>query len=93
MKIVVRYTSPLINFTNKRHETIDIPDQSTVKDVIYHLAKLHGEKLLRTFFNEAQEFEPMFIVMRNGMEMDYIAYDDPLSDEDEIALVAQFSGG
>lgn len=91
MKIVVRYTTPLTGFTKKRHETIDIPDQSTVKDVIYHLAALHGEKLLRTFFNEAQEFEPMFIVTRNRMI--YTAYDDPLAAEDEIALVAQFAGG
>ncbi|HJO34213.1 MAG TPA: MoaD/ThiS family protein [Anaerolineales bacterium] len=91
MKIIVRYTSPLIRLTKKRNETIDVPDQSTVKDAIHSLAKLHGDEILRLFFNDSPGFESMFMVVRNGNEK--VALDKRLVDKDEIALIAQLAGG
>jgi len=91
MKINIRYTSPLIKFTNKRAETVEIPDHASFKELIHFLARQYGDSLLKAFYNQAQEFEPLFIVARNGRELK--AFDAPLEPEDEIALIAQFGGG
>lgn len=91
MQIKLRYTATLVGFTGKRHEIIDLPDGASVKDVIHRLAEVHGARLLKAFYNEAQSFEPIFSVARNGHVIE--TYDEPLADGDEIALVAHFAGG
>lgn len=91
MQIAIRYTAPLVSFTGKRQETIDVPEGASVKDVIHLLAEIHGARLLKVFYDDAQDFEPMFSVSRNGVVTE--AYDEPLAENDEIALVAQFAGG
>jgi molybdopterin converting factor small subunit len=87
----MRYTVPLTRFTGKRLETIEVQEGSSIQDVVHHLANTHGTQLLKVFYNDAQEFEPMFTVARNGTVTE--AYDEPLVENDEIALVAQFAGG
>jgi MoaD family protein len=91
MQIALRYTAPLVHFTGKRCERIDVPDGASVEDVVHELAEMYGARLLKVFYNDAQEFEPMFTVARNGKVTE--AYGEPLADDDEIALVAQFAGG
>lgn len=91
MKITVRYTTPLTQFTGTRAETLDLPEHASVKDLIHLLAQQYGDALLKVFYNQAQEFEPLFTVARNGQE--FQAYDTPLEPEDEIALIARFAGG
>ena len=91
MQIVLRYTAPLVHLTGKRGETVDVPEQASVEDVVHRLAEMYGARVLKAFYNDAQEFEPMFVVTRNGKVTE--AYGEPLGDKDEIALVAQFAGG
>jgi molybdopterin converting factor small subunit len=91
MQIVLRYTVPLVDFTGKRRETIDVPEGASVEDVVQRLAELYDSRLLKVFYNDAHEFEPMFVVTRNGAVTE--AYHEPLAGDDEIALVAGFAGG
>ena len=92
MQIVIRYTSPLVRFTGKRRETLYLPAGASFRDAIHSLADIYGARLLQLFYNDAQKFEPaMLTISRNGKVFD--AYDDPLTDNDEIALIAQIAGG
>jgi molybdopterin converting factor small subunit len=91
MLIQVQYTAPLTEFTGKRHESLELPQGAALRDLLHRLGELHGPRLWRTFYNHAQEFQPMFMVTRNGtlVEVD----DVPLAEGDQIALVAHFAGG
>lgn len=92
MQIVIRYTSPLVRFTGKHRETLDLPEHASVRDAIHYLAEIYGAQLLQLFYDDAQEFDPaMLTISRNGEAYD--AYDDPLAENDEIALIAQIAGG
>jgi MoaD family protein len=91
MQIMLRYTAPLVDFTGKRSETVDVPEGASVEDVVRRLAELYDSRLLKVFYNDAHEFEPMFMVTRNGQVTE--AYHEPLAGGDEVALVAGFAGG
>jgi len=91
MQVLVRYTVPLSQFTSRRQETIELPEGAALRDLLQQLGERHGQSLWRTFYNEAQEFRPLFSVTRNGRLVE--ADDEPLAEADQIALVAHFAGG
>lgn len=91
MRIWIRYSGPLIQFTGKRREAIVLPGQTTVMEVIQSLSRLYGPRFRRLFFEDNQRFESYFTIMRNGEICE--EYDRALANDDEIAFVAVFAGG
>jgi len=91
MQILVLYTVPLTEFTGKKHEPIELPEGAALRDLLHRLGELHGSRFWKAFYNDAQEFQPMFSVTRNGALVE--ADDVLLAEDDQIALVAHFAGG
>ncbi len=91
MRIRIRYSGPLIQFTGKRREAIILPEQATVMETIQSLSRVHGRRFRRLFFKDNRRFEPLFVIMRNGEICE--DYDRALANDDEIIFVAEFAGG
>lgn len=91
MRIQVQYSVPLTEFTGKRRETVELPEGAALRDLLQRLAELHGPRFRKAFYDQGQEFQPMFAVTRNGT----LVEDDDvrLGEDDQIALVAHFAGG
>jgi molybdopterin converting factor small subunit len=91
MQVLVRYTVPLTQFTGLRQETFELPEGAALRDLLQQLGERHGHRLWRTFYNEAQEFRPLFSLTHNGRLVE--ADDELLAEADQVALVAHFAGG
>jgi molybdopterin converting factor small subunit len=91
MRIRIRYSGPLIQFTGRRREAIVLPEQATVMEAIQSLSHVHGPRFRRLFYTDSQWFEPAFVIMRNGEVCE--DYDSALVNDDEIMFIAEFAGG
>jgi len=91
MRIRIRYSGPLIQFTGKRREEIVLPEQTTAMEVIQSLSRLYGPRFRRLFYRDSQRLESFFVIMRNGEICE--DYDRALANDDEITFVAEFAGG
>ena len=91
MRIQIRYSGPLIQFTGVRREAIVLPEQATVIEAIQSLSRVHGPRFQQLFFGDNHRFESSFVIMRNGEIC--ADHDQALVDDDEITFVAEFAGG
>jgi molybdopterin converting factor small subunit len=91
MKVQIRYSGPLIQFTGKRREAIVLPERTTTMEVIQSLSRLYGPRFRHLFYRDSKRLESFFVIMRNGEVCE--DYDHALANDDEITFVAEFAGG
>ncbi len=81
MKVTVRYFARYRSLVGKGEEEVELPEGSTVRDLIELLEELHP--VLKVLKNEVN-------VSRNGC---YVRFDEILKEGDVVALFPPVSGG
>ena len=83
MKIYVKYLAAVSDYTGKREEEINIPDGSTLSDLL---------NIIREKYPELKKFESKFmlLILLNGVNS---PGNTKLSDGDRVALLPPVSGG
>jgi molybdopterin synthase sulfur carrier subunit len=88
MRVIVRYFARYRSLTGKGEEELEIPDGSTVKDLIEILKERHPV-LRNEVFAEDNDLAEVN-VSRNGR---YVKFDEILKEGDVVALFPPVSGG
>ncbi|HIE18637.1 TPA: MoaD/ThiS family protein [Candidatus Bathyarchaeota archaeon] len=95
MKIKVLYLGVLRSKIGKNSEEYEIPNESSLSDLLEILSSKYG-KSLRDIFkaNEKSKLDPSIIATVNGVSRDISQAENvKLEDGDTVALMSLISGG
>lgn len=87
MKVKISYLSLLRDVTQVKEEVLEVPDGSTIRDLIFHLLKKYDG--LKQFFEE----EENIIITVNGEVISKTEMDKTLVDNSDIIIGPPPFGG
>jgi molybdopterin converting factor small subunit len=93
--VQVRFNSfgPIRRTLDSQVLTIDVPDGSTVRDVVNKVLKIGGPEL-ESIIMEGDKISGNLIIMLNKKDVTILEGEDtPVSQDDEIAMLPHVQGG
>jgi molybdopterin converting factor small subunit len=91
--VKVRYHNILRRAAEATEETITVPDNASLRDVLEHLGDRHGSGLREMLFAPDGSVVSHLVAFRNRKLVHRDQHDDPLSDRDELMLFPAVAGG
>lgn len=92
MQVTVHYTTQLKAALGKAQESIDLPPNSRVPDLLQHLDQRNTDSFRQLVLTPAGELLPSILVCVNDQQVDP-ACQDPLPDGATVTLLSAISGG
>ena len=95
MKIKLEYLGFIKNLLKKRTEEIEMSDNSSLRELLRELTKLHGSSFKKEVFDpKEKEVKQGFVVTLNGVLIGQLqGLETKLRDEDHVILMSLMSGG
>lgn len=91
-RVQIKYLAPICDIAGKWEEKLDVPEGSTLRNVIVDiLFARYGAPFSRLFYDKAGHFRPMFIIRHNGRAVD--DFDVTVSDGDRFVFIPPIAGG
>ncbi len=92
MLIAVEYTAQLKRTAGVGRETIDVPEGTTVRSAIGHIAEQHDEPMGKMLLTSGGDVQPTLLLFLGDRQI--AAGEDPvLNDGDTLTIMAPISGG
>jgi len=92
MKITVEYTAHLKRATGTGSEEVQLPQHSTVLEVIETLLERHGEEFRAHLLDSEGNIHPSLVIAVNDEQV-FLESARKLSDGDTVVLLAAIAGG
>jgi MoaD family protein len=96
LKVTVEYLGHVRNLTDhKRQEQIEIPENSTIADLLTKLTKKYGDPFKKAIYETGQkDLKPNYIATINGYLLNQLnGTQTKLKNTDHITLMPVVSGG
>jgi MoaD family protein len=96
IKVSVRYLASFAIVVGRREETLLVPDETTVKELLTKLVERHGPSLGEEIFDsKAEEIRPHVLVLVNGRSVYQLAekLNTKILYGDSVILTLPMSGG
>ncbi len=98
MRLRVRYIGSIGSIAGTRQDTLEIPEASSIQDVLNELKKRHGEEFVAELLSNQGALREGIEILLNGRNVrDLQSLDTKISnDEDELQVIAMLfmtSGG
>ncbi|KON30463.1 hypothetical protein AC482_03810 [miscellaneous Crenarchaeota group-15 archaeon DG-45] len=94
MEIEVKFYAMLREIAGKRHERIEMPAKSSVRDLIDLLVDRYGGEFGRYIYDAEKRERRYLSYMLNGVNVNSLqGFDTPLSDGDVLSLLPPVGGG
>lgn len=91
--ITVQYHNILRARAGISAETLDMPEGSTLRDLLHHVAETHGPVLREVLFTADGAVSSHLVVFRNRHLLPATDRDAMLADGDELLLFPAIAGG
>lgn len=93
MEITVQYTGQLANIAGTREEIVEMDGGSTVKHLVAHLAKRHGEQYADLVLTAGGEVRPSLLIISGSEQIEGAPEITPLDAGKTIMLMTPIAGG
>lgn len=94
MRVIVKYFAAVREIVQKREETIDVPDATTVSNLLSHLAEKYGMKLREYVFQPDGRPRATLQFLINGKNITSLqGQSTTLRQGDEFAFIPPVGGG
>jgi MoaD family protein len=96
VKVKVEYVGHVRSILNVgREEILEIPDKSSVADLLMILSEKYGESFRKAFYEKGgSDVKPSFMVAVNGYLLNQLkGVETRLKESDRVALMPVVSGG
>ena len=94
MLVRIRFFGGIREFTGKKWMTLELPEDITVRDVIYELTRQLNPKLLEKILDENEEVRSEIIVLLNGRNIRNLnGFKTEVKEDDIVSIFPVASGG
>ncbi|HUT21272.1 MAG TPA: MoaD/ThiS family protein [Anaerolineae bacterium] len=93
IRVTVRYHNLLRRTTRIAEERIELPESTSVRNALRHLAQRHRSPLREMLFDREGSPSLYLVIFRNRQLLRPEQHDDLLSDDDDLMLFPAVSGG
>ena len=91
MQITLEYTAQLKRASGTADEEIDVPEGTTLQELLRHAAERHGEELEALLLRD-QDCHPSILIFVGNDQVHWETR-RPLQDHDRVTLLSPISGG
>ncbi|MEM4311873.1 MAG: MoaD/ThiS family protein [Nitrososphaerales archaeon] len=89
MRIKVKYLSRANDITKKHYEEVDLPDNSTLKDLANILIERYGKDFKDYLYDDSERLVPLIFINKKSVnDLNY-----PIKEGSEIVFMAAIGGG
>jgi MoaD family protein len=93
MKIIVKYFAMIREFTQKKEETLDLIDGSSIKDLISTLSNFYGHTFKKNVVLDDGYLKEGLILLINGEFVNSKDFGDRILDDGDVAAIIPPVGG
>ncbi len=94
MKIQVKFLASLYDITKVLKTEIEVPDNTTVKDLIQIIDKTISPNFSRVILNDDGKLKDQYVILINGRSIDFLnGLSTKLTSGDEVVFLPPAGGG
>ena len=94
MEISIKYYAMLREATDKKTEIINIPEKSSISDLLDFLVERYNKKLSRYIYDSEKKLKDYISFMLNGININSLnGIETTLKDGDILSLLPPVGGG
>ncbi|MGC8543913.1 MAG: MoaD/ThiS family protein [Vulcanisaeta sp.] len=94
MKVQVKFLASLYDITKVLKTEIEVPDNTTVKDLIQIIDKSISPNFSRVILNDDGKLKDQYVILINGRSIDFLnGLSTKLTSGDEVVFLPPAGGG
>lgn len=92
MNVTIQFNTQLRGIAGTDEVSLDVPESSTVQDIVRSVVREQGDDLYSRLFNSSEELQPTVLLVHRNRRLEWNK-PSPAEDGDVIRLMLPMAGG